>query len=339
MKIFGATVLILAGLFLVFGRPAENVRPIFEPSKPMAETRPTSILVVGDIMLGRAVQTLEEKFGNDYPFRAIKSFVSGYDLAIGNLEGPIVPGAAKTENFSFKFSFPTSSAASLKEAGFDHVDLANNHTGDLGAPGYAETQKALASARIGYFGHPLLEDGYSEKVEAGGRKFIFLGFNATYPSFSAEGAARAVSDAKASAASSTVFVFMHWGEEYALAENESQRELARSLIDSGADAVFGSHPHVVQGIETYNGKPIFYSLGNFIFDQYFSEDTQEALAIGVDIGSAGAKFDLLPLDGRSSQPKLMDEFAAGKWLKKLADRSAPELAAEIMAGSINIPAK
>ena len=87
---------------------------------------------------------------------------------------------------------------------------------------------------------------------------------------------------------------VHWGVEYTHYFNDHQQDIAHQLIDSGVDMIIGHHPHVVQGMEVYNSKPIFYSLGNFIFDQYFSKETQEGLGVGITINDSGADLYLFP---------------------------------------------
>jgi poly-gamma-glutamate synthesis protein (capsule biosynthesis protein) len=101
--------------------------------------------------------------------------------------------------------------------------------------------------------------------------------------------------------------YIHWGKEYDSVHSKEQEVLAHFLIDNGVDAVIGHHPHVVQDIEVYKGKPIFYSLGNFIFDQYFSDEVQEGLAVRVDTSKDILRYTLIPFESKSikSQPKLL----------------------------------
>ena len=102
-------------------------------------------------------------------------------------------------------------------------------------------------------------------------------------------------------ATDMVIVNMHWGREYEHQYNKRQQEIAQALVDRGADMIIGHHPHVVQGMEIYHNKPIFYSLGNFIFDQYFSADTQEELAVEAVIDGEGMELVLHPLKSRASR--------------------------------------
>jgi poly-gamma-glutamate synthesis protein (capsule biosynthesis protein) len=132
-------------------------------------------------------------------------------------------------------------------------------------------------------------------------------------------------------------VAIHWGEEYRDVSNKRQQTLGRALIDAGADVIIGHHPHVVEEIELYRGKPIFYSLGNFIFDQYFSKETQEGLAVKISVGDKKAAYELIPVDLHKSQPKRMSSDAEEKWLEELSLRSAKELRSDIIQGGFSLP--
>ena len=102
-----------------------------------------------------------------------------------------------------------------------------------------------------------------------------------------------------------VIVSIHWGEEYDQYVNTAQQNLAHALIDRGADAIVGHHPHVVQGVEVYKNKPIFYSLGNFIFDQYFSVETQQGLAVSLEFSDDGVAYALQPFKAAAGRITLL----------------------------------
>jgi len=133
-----------------------------------------------------------------------------------------------------------------------------------------------------------------------------------------------------------LIVSMHWGEEYKLINSPAQQSLAHRIIEAGADLIIGHHPHVVQNIEKYQEKLIFYSLGNFIFDQYFSTETQEGLAVGLEIHPDKLVCRLFPLQINLSQPVLMQQNKASKFLIQLAKRSDNRLEDEIKSGIIKV---
>jgi poly-gamma-glutamate synthesis protein (capsule biosynthesis protein) len=138
--------------------------------------------------------------------------------------------------------------------------------------------------------------------------------------------------------SDIVIVQMHWGVEYEHKFNPTQQRLAHELIDAGADMIIGHHPHVVQGMEVYKNKPIFYSLGNFIFDQYFSPNTQEELAVKINWQPAKMEIELIPMKSDASQPRLMTTAEKQKFLEKFVGWSevSEELSEQIKNAKIKI---
>jgi poly-gamma-glutamate synthesis protein (capsule biosynthesis protein) len=132
---------------------------------------------------------------------------------------------------------------------------------------------------------------------------------------------------------------MHWGIEYKIVNSPAQQQLAHLIIDNGADLIIGHHPHVVQNIEEYKGKLIFYSLGNFIFDQYFKEEVQQGLAVGWEIYPQKYVFNLFPLQSKLSQPDLMSDQEKMEFLAQLAKNSSLSLEAQIKSGKIEVNSK
>lgn len=243
-----------------------------------ADPETVTISFVGDILLdsgpGRAVAR-----GQD-PFAPTAKLLKGADLSIGNLECPVASatsGAAIDKVYTFRAA---PSTLPLLQRYFDAVSLANNHSGDYGPDAFVETLGQLEAARIPYFGggRDLAHAHTPLLLEKRGLKIALLGYDEYHPrSFEAgprrPGVAWAEDEqiildmARArTAGADLVLPFFHWGWENEPAPSARQRELAHQLIDAGADAVIGAHPHVTQGAEMYRGKPIVYSLGNFVFD-------------------------------------------------------------------------
>lgn len=268
------------------------------------QTKPISILFLGDIMLGRHVETLMNTYGPDYPFEKIDEFLSSKDYIFANLEGPIVHDHHQTPNGGFSFSFKDSVGELLKKHGIDAVSLANNHALNQGADGFVETQSILDGIGIAYAGHPLLMDeSYTEHLSIEGKPFTFAAFNMTFPQNNPD-AAVATIERLAGKSGEPIIVMMHWGQEYQTHSDVRQQTLAHRLIDAGADLIIGAHPHVVQESEEYHDKMIFYSLGNFIFDQYWSTETQKGLAVELTIDDGEWKFTTYPLQSILSQPMI-----------------------------------
>ncbi len=256
------------GLFL-FGH--------FSSSLSAVESKPVRIVFVGDIMLDR----IPGKFiaaGKD-PFSAFASVLDSADIRVGNLECVMAPGGKQVDKH-FVFNADPK-AVSVLTKHFDAVSLANNHTGDFGHEALVSTLELLKKNHLNYFGagRDLKEAHTPWIVEKNGIKIAILGYNEFRPrSFEAGPHTPGVAwsdDASVIAdiqevrpKVDLVLTFMHWGEEYYTHPNDRQRALARKMIDSGADIVIGGHPHVTEGAETYRGKLIVYSLGNFVFDDF-----------------------------------------------------------------------
>jgi poly-gamma-glutamate synthesis protein (capsule biosynthesis protein) len=275
---------------------------VFAPMGVLRESPPATIVVTGDVMLGRAVEGISLSRGFDYSFAYTKDIFSGADIVFSNLEGPVPSVHEKTPDFLFRFSFHPNSIQALHDAGVNMVTLANNHTLDFGEKGYSDTTKELQKQKIDFVGHPTrMGEGLTVEKTIRGRSVRFVGLNDTYTPVDIEKASTLIRSLKKDGA--FVIVAVHWGEEYRTVSNERQQMLGHALIDAGADVVVGHHPHVVEEMEMYHGKPIFYSLGNFIFDQYFSEDVQQGLAVKIAIGDKKVSYELIPVDLHKSQPK------------------------------------
>lgn len=295
---------------------------------------PSTLLALGDVMLGRYVETLIEKNGNEYPFQYLQNLMKQYDTVLANLEGPIVEDASKTPDESLRFSFRPWVTDILSLNNITHVSLANNHLLDYGESGYTETVSYLTNNTIIPIGHPRENDEqYVVEDFIGDRQIIFIGIQAVSTTNTKE-----LTDLVQQVCENDelCIVTIHWGSEYVLHSNSSQQNLAHALIDSGVDVIIGHHPHVVQEIEEYNDSLIFYSLGNTVFDQYFSRDTQEGLLVGIEITESILKFTLFPLKSERSQPRLMDSEESVNWLEGLSQRSSNELAENIQKGSISL---
>jgi len=293
-----------------------------------------AILLVGDIMLDRGVESLIVKNSVIYPFQKIGQFLRGVDIVIGNLEGPIVKEPQNFPADSLTFNFLPRSADGLSWANFNLLSLANNHTINGGETGLEETRYFLKEKSIDFVGDPLkCTEKYSFKKDG----VTVLAFNKTFPSScSDEELIDTIKLFKPSNPESFLIIIMHWGEEYQKINSVSQRELAHKIIEAGADTVVGHHPHVVQNIELYKNKLIFYSLGNFVFDQYFSKDVQEGLGVGIEVYDSKIRCRLFPLQSGLSQPSLMAQNDANKFLEDLAARSSSAILDKVKNGILEI---
>jgi len=238
-----------------------------------------TLLFVGDMMFDRGIEYQMKKNSVFYPFEKIENVLRGIDYVVGNLEGPIVEHPIDYGKTSLTFNFDRNIIEGLKFAHFNILSLANNHTLNAGNIRLEETKSFLGQAEINYFGDPV---GCDKKDIFSDDKFVFVGINQTYDfNCGKEKLLELVKNLKEKNLGKLLFVSIHWGIEYQAKASSFQKNLAHSLIDAGADLIVGHHPHVVQEIEKYKDKYIAYSLGNFIFDQNFSEETKEGSMLKV----------------------------------------------------------
>jgi poly-gamma-glutamate synthesis protein (capsule biosynthesis protein) len=261
--------------------------------------RQVSFLAVGDIMLSRGVAKSIARSGDALtPFKKMAEVFGSTDFNFGNLESPI-SGDNDILGKDLTFNTHTRDVAGLKVFNFKVLNLANNHALDQGLNGLLQTRKFLSKENIKFLGTGKnLEQAWEPKIiVVKGIKIGFVG--ASYSSINDGGGERndyvtriedterlkkSIKHLKTKKADFIVAA-MHAGDEYTRQPNQLQINFARAAIDSGADIVLGSHPHWVQTIEKYQGKYIFYSLGNFIFDQTWSRDTMEGLTLKITLQS------------------------------------------------------
>ena len=266
-----------------------------------------TLLFGGDVMLGRSVNTRMIKYQDFlWPFQKISALLSSADLSIINLESPFRSGCRPTDG-GMVFCADPRSVEGLVTAGIDVVNIANNHIFNQGQEGIDETIAILNNNNIAFVGaDPRVRPTNDPRVDPQkstftlkNTKITFLGFP-DIASVSQEIATATPDNIRAqiSAAkkdSDLVIATFHWGNEYSH-RSLHQVELAHLAVDSGADVVIGHHPHWVQEVETYLGKPIYYSLGNLVFDQMWSEETRTGLVVKLNFsGSTLISQEQIPI--------------------------------------------
>lgn len=257
---------------------------------------PITMIFFGDGMFGRGVaRSVTKNMDDDFShlFDNLPT-IKDYDIAFMNLEGPVSDHGHNVGS-KYSFRFEPRVATAIKDAGFDIVNVANNHAGDWTLAAFKDTLSYLDTQGVLYTGGALTKSQAETPtiIDVRGTKIGFLGFTdegpnwleaqdnqsgillASDPRFS-----EIISNAKQHV--DVLVVSFHWGVEYS-AHNERQSSLGHTAIDNGADIIIGHHPHVPQDIELYKDKPIVYSLGNFIFDQYFSEETMKGMAVEITL--------------------------------------------------------
>lgn len=303
MKKIATIIFIIVILFAVFSFQGDtNFYENSGKSKSLGELllpgifkSEAKILFVGDMMFDRYIRQVGEKKGEDFIFSCgnLSDFLQSFDLVVGNLEGPITRnlsvsmGSVIESPENYTFTFPPSTAKLLAKNNIKLVNLGNNHMLNLSRDGLLQTKKYLAEAKVTYFGDPdAVENDKVARMEIGGVPISFVNWS-DWNSDNTDITAAQIKKEKESGR--TVLVYTHWGEEYT-APPERVKRLARSFIDAGADLIVGSHPHIVQEKEIYPSNPsgqankyIYYSLGNFIFDQYWNKEVSTGLALEVNI--------------------------------------------------------
>jgi len=260
-----------------------------------------TLLLVGDIMLNRGIEYMIEKEGKgdfSFPFFMIKDHLDQADLVFGNLEGPISDKGEKVGSI-YSFRAEPQAVNGLKYAGFDILSLANNHMLDYQRIALEDTMQILKENGIDYVGAGFnKEEAFSLKIkEIKDTKIGFLAYTDLGPATwqatdeksgmawlfeeDIEEVKKDIENAKEKV--DVLIISLHSGEEYQSEPTASQIKLSQIFVDSGADLIVGHHPHVVQKMAKYQTGLIFYSLGNFVFDQAFSQETQQALLLEIVI--------------------------------------------------------
>jgi poly-gamma-glutamate synthesis protein (capsule biosynthesis protein) len=261
---------------------------------PLFSTPPPKILFVGDLMFDRAVARHRRTIGNAGLFQGVREVFAKHDLVVGNLEGTITtnPSVAEVDNTILRFTFEPIVANILRDAGMSVVSLANNHALDFGEFGFENTLQYLDAAGIAAFGSPFNErPPLATKV--GDKTFCFVGYHEL---FRRDPATVLTTIKELEPKCEYTIVFAHWGVEYETTPSKSQRELAHLFVDAGVDLIIGAHPHVVQLLEIYNNVAIFYSLGNFIFDQHWRPEVRRGVMVSVEFGEWETSFTLIPVN-------------------------------------------
>ena len=252
--------------------------PTEEPSpapSPAARTDSATISFVGDCSIGDSIQykkavssyhTCIDQNGYDWPFSLVKDVLAADDLTVANLE---VVFTARTQHTDKMYNLVADAdhVAVLNAGSIELVNTVNNHSMDFGRAGYQDSLATLEAAGIDSFGsiYAGREDGYDQLGvrDVNGIRFGFIGFS--YPQ---EADQKRIADRIATLREQgcdVVVVSLHWGRETHPTPTTGQMNYAKRILDAGADMIWGHHPHVLQPIQFYNGKPILYSTGNFTF--------------------------------------------------------------------------
>lgn len=251
-------------------------------------------------MLGRFVNVQTQKSKDwRYPFLKIAEITKNSNITFGNLEAPFLDNCPTTST-GMIFCAPPQAIEGLKFAGFNVLSITNNHILNYGQKGLEQTKKILSNFNILYI--PLSSSNNNLTIKQyNNLTFGFLSFDlVTYPNLPVVKVVQENTNKV-----DVLIVSLHWGTEYAKNPSSWQKDLAHQIIDSGARIIIGHHPHVTQPTEEYNNGLIFYSLGNFVFDQSWSEETKKGkIAKIIFEGNKIMSFEEIPVYIENSQPKI-----------------------------------
>ncbi|MCD6217147.1 CapA family protein [bacterium] len=289
-------------------------------------------MAVGDIMLGRGVGNRIRKYGTGWLCEKTSSVLHNADVLFGNLESPLTTRYSPTHTENVFMGNPKM-AKELTSIGFNVLSVANNHAFDQGRTGLQHTLNHLKDAGIIAVGGGIGNDEpYKAKVmEKNGVKIAFIGAQnviSTSLDIAKAGIAQLdvyhqIKEIKSVRSNvDFIVVSLHWGGEYVNTASDKQKETAHRLIDAGADIIIGHHPHVLQGIERYNGGLIAYSLGNFAFDQR-DEKTKRSVILVVDLAKDCAINNpkVVPIAIIDFRPEIDLTSNREKTIKELEDYS------------------
>ncbi len=295
------------------------------PHKTQSADPAVNLIFGGDVTLTDAYS---DKVGKNHKwaFSQLEEFRQA-DVSMVNLEAPFTSAAQPLPGKTFNFKAPIENVQVLQSGGIDIVNLANNHAMDYQSAGLLETTQTLQKAGIQSI-------GAGENIKAArrpvimdvkGKKVAYLGYyDADLHAATAQGAGtnprhndRVAADIKALRKQvDWIVVNYHWGEELAKYPGDWQIDLARFTVDQGADLVVGHHPHVLQGAEVYKGRPIVYSLGNFIFGGNSISDYDTA-ALKVSLKDQQMRVEFLPIQVRGYQPRVVNGQAGQQILGQI----------------------
>lgn len=311
-----------------------------EPADNSGELADGELVVMsfaGDVQFSGKVEELLEREGFDYPYQHLGSLFQTDDLTFINLETPVTTGGEAALGKSYVYKSSPKALEAMTEAGVDIVNLANNHILDQGQAGLADTLNYLKDYQIKYVGAGMdRKNAYAPVYyEIKGMRIALLGFTRVIPeagwraesgkpgvadAYDSTDAVKAIEQARNDA--DLVVVMSHWGEERQTMPNDIQTSLGREFVDAGADLVIGGHPHVLQGLESYKGKWIAYSTGNFIFSRSTNEETWRTAVFQASCQKNGAcTMKAIPYHAKLGQPVPMENEEGTTLLKELELRS------------------
>lgn len=303
------------------------------------------ISLVGDILFDGHIRNHIKEHGYDYPWDYVREYFDNDDISIGNLETSVTRGGTPWPNKQFNFRSDPENIEAMKGAGIDLVSLANNHTLDYGYDGLEDTINHLNRGDIKLVGAggDIEEATKAIIIEKDKTKIGILGYSRVapdvgwWPNADKAGVASAydkhidevlenIKETKKEV--DLLIMVIHWGKELHEVPREDEVIVAKKMIDMGVDVIAGHHPHVLQGIEIYKGKPIFYSLGNFIFGSR-SELSSDTMIAQLNLNHKDIEsIDIIPFHIKNNRPENINEEKKREkleYLRKISSEFGTEI--------------
>jgi len=279
--------LIVVSVFLYFSLTSPPQDSSSQPTPTPTPVPAVNLLFGGDLMFDRNIRQVAQEDGYAFILDGLTDYLDSFDLVIANLEGPITDqdsqslGSETASTANFIFTFEPQVTDLFTTNNITLLNLGNNHILNFGEEGLQQTTNYLDQSNLLYFGDtgtdlvsPFLIQHFP------GLDLAFINYN-QFTDQGIQPTLNLISQLRSQV--DLIIIYTHWGEEYQDEPSDVITDQAYQFIDQGADLIIGSHPHVVQTHEMYQGKNIYYSLGNFVFDQYFSTATQQGLLIELTI--------------------------------------------------------
>jgi poly-gamma-glutamate synthesis protein (capsule biosynthesis protein) len=293
---------------------------------PFAPEERFTVIAVGDVMMDKHAQSAIARHGLDYPFARAAPVLAAHDVAFANLEAPISSGGAMhARSKRYHFRVDPRHARALTHSGIDVVSLANNHMMDYGETALLDTVTHLSRWSILHAGAGgnLEAARAPARLAAGATEVVVLAYCAWAPApiharddkpgvAPLEGEIVTADVRRYKREDNVVLVSLHWGVQHTDTATPAQRHLAREILDAGADAVLGHHPHRPQEVEVHDGKIVAYSLGNFLFG-YYNPIYRNNIALVLEFeGTELAAARILPVDGKNARIRFQPRFLEGR---------------------------
>ncbi|WP_438503586.1 CapA family protein [Ectobacillus ponti] len=289
--------------------------PAAKPVEPKVEPE-ISITFSGDTMFDWQLRPVVEKYGADYPFQYVKPEIEKADYSFVNLESVFTTKTEKVPGQLFWIKSDPAALQAIRNTGYDMVSIGNNHTLDYGTAGLLDTIAGVEAMGLPYVGAGRNDkEAYTAKeVTIKGKKFKFLGFVRFMPdggwvagenrpgvagAYDLDKVVSTIREQKGDA--DYLIVYIHWGVEKTNQPAAYQKQYTEKMVEAGANAIVGSHPHWLQGFEYYNGVPVAYSLGNFLFPAYVKGHAAETGVLTLKCKGPDISMSFEPYTIRNNQ--------------------------------------